>query len=102
MSGTYVPGTVGTALIGGHRDTHFGVLRTLKKGDRYLVQTRDGRWLAYEIESVEVVDIRKTPAREISDRIDEVILVTCYPFDAVLPGGPRRYVVRAQRVETGA
>jgi len=22
-------------------------------------------------------------------------LITCYPFDAVVPGGPLRYVVRA-------
>jgi hypothetical protein len=22
-------------------------------------------------------------------------LITCYPFDAIAPGGPQRYVVRA-------
>ena len=26
-------------------------------------------------------------------------LVTCYPFDAIRPGGPLRYVVVARRVD---
>jgi sortase A len=26
---------------------------------------------------------------------DELVLVTCYPFRALIPGGPLRYVVRA-------
>jgi hypothetical protein len=30
-----------------------------------------------------------------------VLLVTCYPFDAVMPGGPLRYVVTG-RLATGA
>ena len=25
-------------------------------------------------------------------------LITCYPFDAIVPGGPLRYVVRAQGI----
>ncbi len=28
---------------------------------------------------------------------DVLTLVTCYPFDAVVPGGPLRFVVRAVR-----
>jgi sortase A len=28
-----------------------------------------------------------------------LILVTCYPFDAIVPGGPLRYVVYARKVE---
>jgi len=27
-----------------------------------------------------------------------LILTTCYPFDAVVPGGPLRFVVRAEAV----
>jgi sortase A len=29
-------------------------------------------------------------------------LVTCFPFDAVVPGGPLRYVVRAARLSVDA
>jgi len=25
--------------------------------------------------------------------------VTCYPFDAIIPGGPLRYVVTAEKAE---
>jgi sortase A len=27
-----------------------------------------------------------------------LLLVTCYPFDAINPGGPLRYVVAAQEI----
>jgi hypothetical protein len=27
-----------------------------------------------------------------------MLLITCYPFDALLPGGPFRYVVKARAV----
>ena len=30
------------------------------------------------------------------DQTAGVILMTCYPFDAVVPGGPLRYVVTAR------
>ena len=30
-----------------------------------------------------------------------LVLVTCYPFDAVIAGGPLRYVVTAKEVQEG-
>ena len=44
-----------------------------------------------------VVDSRRGSL--LLDTDDAVLtLVTCYPFDAVDPGGPLRYVVTARRV----
>jgi sortase A len=42
-----------------------------------------------------VVDSRTAVIRS-EDRAAGLILMTCYPFDAVVPGGPLRYVVTAR------
>jgi sortase A len=43
---------------------------------------------------VSVVDSRTAVIRN-EDRAAGLILMTCYPFHAVVPGGPLRYVVTA-------
>jgi sortase A len=40
------------------------------------------------------VDSRDTRLRH-DDQGRTLVLVTCYPFEAVMPGGPMRYVVTA-------
>jgi len=30
-----------------------------------------------------------------------LVLVTCYPFEAIVPGGPLRYVVTAVELDVG-
>ena len=80
-------------VISGHRDTHFGFLRTLSAGDRVLLTRPEGdQW--YEVNSLEVVDSRQQ-SMVIEPGIDRLSLVTCYPFDSALAGGPLRYVVTA-------
>ena len=78
-------------VISGHRDTHFRFLELLQSGDRVRVETPDGTE-EYAVASTEVVDSRR---RELvlEPGTRRLSLVTCYPFDAVLPGGPLRYVV---------
>ena len=86
-------GSPGLAVIGGHRDTHFRFLRELRAGDRIRMTGREqSRW--FEVTSLEVVDSR---ARElvIEPGVERLGLVTCYPFDDPVAGGPLRYVVTA-------
>jgi sortase A len=59
------------------------VLLTRPEGDQW-----------YEVNSLEVVDSR-AQAMVIEPGIDRISLVTCYPFDSALAGGPLRYVVTA-------
>lgn len=93
--GSAAPGH-GTAIISGHRDTHFAFLRQLRHDDTLTLDTADGRYL-YRVTTTQIVDARAT--RLTTDAgADALVLVTCYPFDAVVPGGPLRYVVRAERV----
>ncbi len=87
-------GEVGQDLvISGHRDTHFHFLKDLEAGDRLIVQTLD-RTQQYQVIASEIVDSR-TAELVIEPGTSRISLVTCYPFDAPLAGGPLRYVVTA-------
>jgi sortase A len=87
-------GEVGRDLvISGHRDTHFRFLKDLKPGDRLIVQTQD-RTLHYQVITAEIIDSR-TSELVIEPATSRISLVTCYPFDTPLAGGPLRWVVTA-------
>ena len=86
----------GTSIISAHRDTHFRVLRKLRPGDRILVDTPDGAVRTYRVAETDVVDSRDTYVVSDPD-VDALLLVTCYPFDTPVPGGPLRYMVTAER-----
>jgi sortase A len=93
---TPLPGERGNCVITGHRDTHFTALRDLRDGDTVRVQRADGRWHAYTVSGHRIVDKRDVWVTRGSGA-DALTLVTCYPFDAVVPGGSGRYVVQLTR-----
>ena len=91
------PGEQGVTVISGHRDTHFKILKDTAIGDSIDVVTTQGGTVNYQVKIIEVVDSRvATIKTEQSGQI--VVLVTCYPFDAVTAGGPLRYAVTAEGV----
>jgi len=92
--GSAVPGAPGTAIVAGHRDTHFRFLERLKQGDEIIVEVPGLRRSRLRVQETSVVDSRTAVIRT-EDRSARLVLVTCYPFDAVRPGGPLRYVVTA-------
>lgn len=87
-------GEPGNAVLTGHRDTHFAFLERLRRGDVIFIDTPDEKRHRYRVEWAYVVDEHDV---WVLDETEEttLTLVTCYPFDAVVPGGPGRYVVRA-------
>jgi sortase A len=80
-------------VLNGHRDTHFRFLQDLKKGDRLQIEL-PGRTRSFEVTQIDIVDSRQ---REliIEPGVRRLSLVTCYPFDTPVAGGPQRYVVTA-------
>ena len=93
------PGVSDNSVIAGHRDTHFAFLKTLKPGDVLQLQAPDGALHDYRVTQTRVV--HETDARVLQRSESAMLtLITCYPFDAVVPGGPLRYVVRARGVSS--
>ena len=89
-----LPGDVGNSLIEAHRDTHFKVLRKVRMGDRVRVERVDGRAFEFIVTDRRVADSRKQRIA-LDAQAPRLTLVTCYPFDAIEPGGPLRFVVTA-------
>jgi sortase A len=97
-AGSAVPGTSGTAIVTGHRDTHFAFLARLRTGDTLVTQVPGRPPVFYRVTATAVVDSR-TAAVASADGISALVLLTCYPFDAVMAGGPLRYVVTAEQAD---
>ena len=94
-----LPGEAGNSVISGHRDTVFRSLGELHAGQRLRVD-RAGRSTWFVVTDARVVDSTR---RRIALDADtpRLTLVTCYPFAALNPGGPLRYVVTADAVPAG-
>ncbi len=93
--GSALPGAEGNAVLSAHRDTHFRFLQRLVPGDTLAIETRDGLRRHYRVRDVAVVDMRALRIPR-DTAVPTLTLVTCYPFDAAVPGGPLRYVVIAE------
>ena len=98
--GSAPPGGRGNSVISAHRDTHFAVLQKLGVGDLIRVENVEGKTSDYRVDRLDVTDENDLSVTE-QHGIDELTLVTCWPFDAVTPGGPHRYVVTASRMGEG-
>lgn len=90
-----VPGMPGAAIVSGHRDTHFRFLSRVRAGDEVFVQVPGRPEALFRVRETAVLDSRVAAIRD-SDGAAVLVLLTCYPFDAVRPGGPLRYAVIAE------
>jgi len=95
LSASSLPGELGNTVIAGHRDTHFSFLRDVEVGESLVLETVSGSKHLYKVVGIDVVDSRRGSLLLDTDE-PFLSLVTCYPFDALEPGGPLRYVVTAK------
>jgi sortase A len=86
-------GERGVAVYSAHRDTHFRFLKNVVIGDEIAVTRGDGRTFRYRTDRTSVVRFDASGIDPLSDGY-ELVLSTCWPFDAVRPG-PARYLVHA-------
>lgn len=93
IAGTVMPGQNGNCVIAGHRDTHFRVLKDIRKGDEIVLQTSAGEY-TYRVEGTQVVSPSDTDSLK-PTRDAELHLITCYPF-YYLGSAPKRFVVQAE------
>ena len=86
-------GERGVAVYSAHRDTHFRFLRNVAIGDEIDVTRSDGRMFRYRADGTSVVRFDASGIDPLADGY-ELVLSTCWPFDA-LTSGPDRYLLHA-------
>lgn len=95
LAGTAPVGaSFGNAVVAGHRDTHFGFLAELRPGDDIRVEDVEGERRVYRVARSYITHDADSGVLETTET-PRLTLVTCWPFDAPLPGGSERYVVEA-------
>jgi sortase A len=90
-------GERGVAVYSAHRDTHFRFLKDVAIGDEITVTRDDGKTFRYRADRSSVVRFDASDIDPLTGGY-ELVLSTCWPFDAVIPG-PMRYVLHATLVE---
>lgn len=96
VSASAAPGESDNVAFAGHRDTHFALLKNLEIGHQIVVES-PARVDLYQVKGTEIVHESRTDLLARSG-VAELTLITCYPFDAIVPGGPLRYIVHAKRI----
>ena len=93
-------GERGIALYAAHRDTHFRFLKDVAIGDEIAVTRRDGKTVRYRADRASIVRFDQSGLDPLTGGYD-LVLSTCWPFDAVTPG-PLRYLLHATMIEEAA
>ena len=96
LFGSSLPGQKGNTVIAGHRDTHFRFLKDIQRGELIQLQSLTGETIKYKVSETIIVDEKQ--AEYLANTSENTLtLITCYPFDAIRPGGPLRYLVIAKQ-----
>jgi sortase A len=96
LTDTPRPGNPGTSVIAAHRDTHFAFLKHVERGDKISVTRTDGLTFHYRVTTMRVADWN-TSGIDRHAKGHNLVLSTCWPFDAVVRGNAR-YIVEAELV----
>jgi sortase A len=92
-------GERGVAVYSAHRDTHFRFLQHVSIGDDIDVTRRDGKRFRYRADHSAVVRFDASGI-DLATQGHELVLSTCWPFDALTPG-PDRYILHATLIGPG-
>jgi sortase A len=96
VPGTARPGEEGNVVLAGHRDSFFRPLRKIRMNDRIRLVTADETY-EYQVASLRVVEPNEVSVLD-SRGVEELTLITCYPF-RFIGTAPERFIVTATRVE---
>ena len=93
---TPTAGERGVAVYSAHRDTHFRFLKNVAIGDEIEITRDDGKRFRYRADASSIVRFDVSGIDPLSSG-HELVLSTCWPFDALTPG-PERYLLHATMI----
>lgn len=92
-----LPGMGKPILIGGHDGTYFAALAKVKIGDIIMIKTDYGQF-RYSVASKKIFDQSDDSAYDLSQKKEQLILYTCYPFGQLVGSRNQRFFVYCEPV----
>ncbi len=89
-------GERGVAVYSAHRDTHFRFLKNVAIGDEIEITRGDGKKFRYRADAASIVRFDDSGIDPLTNGY-ELVLSTCWPFDALTPG-LERYLLHATMI----
>lgn len=96
VPGSAKPAKLGHVIIAGHRDSHFSFLQNIEINDVIKTENYLGETKHYQVTKLHVIDSSQRDLHLLDN--DHLTLVTCYPFNDFIPGGPLRFLVEAEPI----
>ena len=93
---SFLPHEQKVTIISSHRDSHGVYIKKLKLGEEIRLQDQDKNWYSYTIDEFFIINVQEEQIAMENDS-QRLLLVTCFPFDAIRSGTPYRYVVNASQ-----
>jgi len=97
LANSALPASKGHSMIAGHRDSHFEFIKKLAIGDIVIVSNYQSDRQFYRVNNAVEFDTRKEQLNLTEH--DMLTLITCYPFNELVPGGPLRWIVDASPIQ---
>ena len=91
-----LPHTNKTTAISSHRDSHGYYIKNLIVGDEIQLQDLDKQWHYYIVEDAFIINVHD---QHQFANTKGLLLITCYPFNAIASGTPLRYIVSAKKIK---
>ena len=96
LSQSAQPGSPGASVISAHRDTHFKSLKNIKIGDHLSLALMDGRVLRYQVTQSRIAPWDQS-GLSAEGFEPELVLTSCWPFDAITPTD-QRFILHAEQL----
>ena len=94
-SESYLPHMNRTTAISSHRDSHGNFIKNLIVGDEIRLQDLHKQWHYYIVNDFFIINVHDQ--KQITNT-KGLLLITCYPFNAITSGTPLRYIVSARKI----
>ena len=93
---SFLPHEQKVTIISSHRDSHGVYIKKLQLGEEIKLQDQYKKWHTYIIDDFFIINVQEEKIT-MENNDQHLLLVTCYPFNAIRSGTPYRYVVSAKK-----
>ena len=89
---TYLPKENKITAISSHRDSHGYYIRDLKINDFVILEDKENNKFTYKVINFKIINVEDKDL-QFNKMSNQLLLITCYPFDAIISGTKLRYIV---------